>query len=910
MTGPGKLTRFRTLTPKTLGKTFKLKPGGTLDRGVAGQMAEGLFTVETFHDAADLVGLIKATTTAEALSSSLPTSATTSGRVVTERALKDNPGDFARSKRFFNLPAGQPGLFCFDADAAKDGPPLSREQLWQVLLTACPALASAGVIYWPSGSSEIWSGSTQHRGVSGQHFYLMVLDLADTQRFGRAISARLWQAGHGSIHISASGALLPRTIFDEAVHQPARLLFVGGSVCTPPLEQRRGDPTVISDGGFLDTRAALTLTPEEEGQYLALVESAKAQAAPRAHAARQAWRDGREKELLSKAVDQGADIQEAQDRISKTLDAALGGTLLGTFPLVTVDPQGKETVTTVDHVLKNRARFHLSTVLDPLNNDHRERSPDAILWLNQSQPVCYSLDDGGTVYRLLAQPVRLAVVAGGKAQLADQIASHLAQEQDLFNSAGRTVRVTGGDFAPLSRPMLQYRIGCAVSLYRQGTARQTSADPDQPLIEMTAALLPERLRKLTGRSSLPLIDVEGRIMQTLGFDSDSGLYLDLKPDDVEPVPHAPTRQQTIEALKRLWRPWSSYTWCSPNDRAAMLATVLTTPFRPTIAGAPGLMVDAAGQSAGKSKAIGAIAAVIRGHRAGLKTWQGDNDVEVEKYLLSVARTGDPVIAWDNITGVLRSPSLATVMVEGKLNARVLGVNEVGTPECRAQFLGSGNNCALDRDMATRWLQARIAVTSQNPSAARFPFDPVDAALSDRHGIARAAIIVHRAWHEAGRPRADQVGVRFSEWGKTVRQITLWLRDYGLAEEAGIGDPGDPAFSILQGSSLADPESESLSLLLSGLNEIFQGASFSAGDVVRHVELADQGGDEAQQTMNEGLSGLLSGSARRFGKLSAQTVTWVFKNRRERPVSNLVLVQMTQPTNTGRPALWQVRHFKE
>jgi len=908
LTGPGRLTLLTSHKPTHLGKTYSLLPSGTLEKTVAGQMVAGTYTVKSFDTAADFVALLQSVGTDQAISSSLPVSGKPSGHIVTERALKDHPGAVSRSKRCFGLSAGQPGVMCFDADAPKDGPPLTRDQLWQALLQACPAIAGAGVIWWPSGSSCIFEKDKERRGISGQHFYVLIADLGDMQRFGKAITVKLWLAGHGSITVSANGALLPRTIFDEAVHEPARLLFAGGAVCTPPLSQRRGDPVILADGGFLDTRAALTLTADEEGRHLALVASAKAAAAPQAGAARQAWRSAREQEHLSKAITAGEDMQATQERIGKLLDAALGGTLLGSFPLVLVGDDGKEKATTVDAVLKDRQRFHRSLCLDPLNPDHRERTADAILYLNQAQPVAYSLDEGGTVYRLQAQPVRLESAIGDKARLAEQVAELLSHEPDLFNAAGKAVRVTGGDFAPMSRPMLQYRVGCSVALYRKtkDKDKETGADPCPPMLDMVAALLPERLRKITGKSTLPLIDAAGRVMQFPGFDADSGIYLDLLPDAVEPIPTAPSRAEVIDALRRLWRPWSAYEWCSPNDRAAILATVLTIPIRPTIDAAPGLMADAAAQAAGKSKAIGAIAAIVRGHRAGLKTWQGDNDSEIEKYLLSVTRTGDPVIAWDNLTGVLRSPTLATAMIEGRMTGRILGVSEVSTPECRVLHLASGNNCALDRDMSTRWLQARIAVTTENPSAASFPFDPVDVALADRHGIARAAIIVHRAWHQAGRPRADDINTRFAAWGKTVRQLTLWLRDSGLAAEAGIGALGDPAVAILAGSATLDPESESLSLLLSGLNEVFQGDRFSAGDLVRQFELGENGGDDDQQAIHEGLSGLLSSSARRNGKPSSQTVTWVLRNRRDRPCSGLKLVQVTEATRTGKTALWQVQ----
>jgi hypothetical protein len=73
--------------------------------------------------------------------------------------------------------------------------------------------------------------------------------------------------GRGRVVLSKSGGKLVRDLFDHAMKEPARLDFCGGAICRPPLEQRRGSPVVLSDGGFLDTRAALPdLTASEQAR--------------------------------------------------------------------------------------------------------------------------------------------------------------------------------------------------------------------------------------------------------------------------------------------------------------------------------------------------------------------------------------------------------------------------------------------------------------------------------------------------------------------------------------------------------------------------------------------------------------------------------------------------------------------
>lgn len=898
------LTIFTSTAPATLGKTYTLQADGKLSKTTAGQMVAGSFTVKPFNTAHDLATILSCLTTAQAISSSLPTSGKPSGRVATEKALASgNHSDaVARTKRHFNLPAGQPGFALIDVDAPPSSEPLSRDALWQLLTDLCPAIASAGVLWWPSGSSCIFDGDTQLQGIRGQHCLLLVQDLSDLVRFGQVLNQRLWLAGHGRIEVSSSGALLERSIVDASVHQPARLVFSAGAVCHPPLSQRRGAPLVLADGPALDTRAALPdLTGEEQGRYAALVEAAKAQASPRAAEVRSAWMAAHGKAAARAAVDAGEDPHRAAEAVTRTMTAALGGTLLGDFALILVDEAGSETTITVDQALKDPTRYNLSRCLDPLNPDHRDRTPDSILYLNQAQPIVYSLDDGGRVYQLRRQPVRLPIVNGERSRLAEQIVSELSSQPDLFMYGGTPHRIAPGITTPLTRPALAYVVGCRVALYRQGKDKAAPAEADAALLDMVAALLPDALPRVVARSTIPLITTKGRIINQSGFDSETGIYLDIQPGSVEPIPDAPTPAEVAQALRRLWQPWSAYKWADSHSRAAMLATILTVPLRPTIDAAPGLFADAPSQASGKSKAVGAVAALVHGDRRGVKTWVGDDEAEMEKYLLSLARSGDGAAILDNVSGVMRSPALAVAMAEGRTSGRLLGVNQTINAYARITWLASGNNASLDRDMSTRWLLARIDTKTENPSQLAFPFDPVTTALSDRMGIVRSALIMHRAWHAAGCPRPNSVNSRFAEWGAVVRHLVLWLASSGQAENCQIGSLGDPCHTILGASAAHDPEHEATAMTWHALTELFNGQPFTAADVRKVYDFAADGlADDAALNLREGMEALV-GTRTKPGTRVFHTV---LNNRRDRIAGGLRL-ELLPAHGATRGACWRI-----
>lgn len=137
----GKATLFTSIRPAQLGKLFSLRPDGTLDKQVAGNMSEGTHGTVEFETVAGLAAILKSVGTNQALSSSVSVGAD-SGRVVTEKALPASPGAVARSKRFFTLRAG-PGFLCLDHDPEKGKPVLDAITLYALLCELIPAAAQA-----------------------------------------------------------------------------------------------------------------------------------------------------------------------------------------------------------------------------------------------------------------------------------------------------------------------------------------------------------------------------------------------------------------------------------------------------------------------------------------------------------------------------------------------------------------------------------------------------------------------------------------------------------------------------------------------------------------------------------------------------------------------------------------------
>jgi hypothetical protein len=486
MTTTGKLTVISTSRPATLGKDFRLTAEG-LEKKTAGQMVEGSFQVLEFSNAESLAQILAGVGNDQAIMASLPADGRPAGKIVTKAEKVNYPGALSRTKDDFHFPASLPGVCILDYDPPAGETPLTRDQLWALLLASVPGLESAGVIWWCSGSSFIYQGEAEIQGLRGQRLYILVQDLADTERFSEILFKRLWLAGHGRIDISTSGSLLMRSIFDQAMAQVARLDFIGGAVCMPPLEQRRGLPVILSKGGGLDTRAALPdLTAPEQAAYEDLVEAAKLKAAPEAEVVKSKWQAERLPGMVGRLVKSGVATDQAQDRAERTLSSALRGTLLGDMS-ITLD--GGKTVT-VGEILDDRAKYHGLLTRDALEPEYQGGKTCGKLYLFGSSPVLTSRAHGGQTFRLLRQPARLYVQKGNKAQLADQIIEKLNLEPDMYEYGGVLVRVENGTVRYLRKHALMHAIQTRIAFFTtDGKGKDIPADLPSDVADMVLAVL-------------------------------------------------------------------------------------------------------------------------------------------------------------------------------------------------------------------------------------------------------------------------------------------------------------------------------------------------------------------------------------------------------------------------------------
>lgn len=409
------------------------------------------------------------------------------------------------------------------------------------------------------------------------------------------------------------------------------------------------------------------------------------------------------------------------------------------------------------------------------------------------------------------------------------------------------------------------------------------------------------IKELKAHVSLPYACSDFRIVQVPGYDVQSRVFADFAPDAFEPVPASPTWEEAVEAVRTIWRPWSLFKFASAHDRAAMLSAIFTAVCRCSLDMAPGYLADAPTQGSGKTKSMAALGALMRGTRTPVTPWVSGSGSESElaKKLVSLLVAGVDYVAFDNVSGVMSSSVLSALLTDGALSERLLGGNIWFSGTARMFVCASSNNASLDRDLSRRFVRVRIDPGVERPNGLSFPFDPIELALSERMSIARAVLVVIRAYHCAGAPRGGAGDAGFSQWNRVIRQGCLWVGESGLAEEAGIGRLGDPAHSIVEQAGVDDVDTTALRMLLRGVMQTASSEPFGARELLAWYSAPNFDGDEGLSLIQEGLGAMLGGRR----EVTAVSVGRALSFRRGRITRGLVLNQCG--TDRNGSSLWKV-----
>lgn len=348
------------------------------------------------------------------------------------------------------------------------------------------------------------------------------------------------------------------------------------------------------------------------------------------------------------------------------------------------------------------------------------------------------------------------------------------------------------------------------------------------------------IRPLAGIVESPTIRVDGSILQTPGYDRQTGLIY--RPSaSFPPVPESPMKADAEKALLLLMQVLADFPMFQEADRSAWISLVLSMIGRSCIDGyVPLFAVTANIRGAGKSLLVDAATLIAYGRRAARKAFTRDDD-EMRKTITAIAIGAIPSVLFDNLDIQLGGAALDAAITSSTWSDRVLGQSRMtGDLPMRTIWSATGNNMAFGSDIGRRVLPIRLQSPLETPED-RSGFvhpDLLSWIESQRPALAVAALTILRAYFVAGCP--NQAGGEwgsFESWSARIRGAIVWAGGADPLPTRAAALAGDDTASLLAkliaGIELADPSGMGLTT-----KEIQRKTFGSQGDFEENEALAE------------------------------------------------------------------------
>lgn len=328
------------------------------------------------------------------------------------------------------------------------------------------------------------------------------------------------------------------------------------------------------------------------------------------------------------------------------------------------------------------------------------------------------------------------------------------------------------------------------------------------------------LPALTGFVEAPTIAFDGRLIDQPGYDQDTGLFLAF--DSIpgyEPAPKRPSKADAVEAMDVLVTLIDDFPCVALEDRAAVLAGIITALVRRSLPSAPMLAITAPTAGTGKTMLAETPSIIATGRRASVLSL-GHDDAEAEKRLGGVLLAGDACILLDNIERPLGGDLLCQVTTQPSVRLRPLGASSVVSVPTHALLLATGNNLSIVGDLKRRVLLVRLDAQVERPEQRTFTRNHLEDIFTRRGELIRAALTISMAYLSAGAPAVDGLAPlgSFEDWDRMVRRPLVWL---------GLPDP----LLASEGLREQDPDIANMRSLYAAWMDVFNDRPVTAVEVV-------------------------------------------------------------------------------
>ena len=406
------------------------------------------------------------------------------------------------------------------------------------------------------------------------------------------------------------------------------------------------------------------------------------------------------------------------------------------------------------------------------------------------------------------------------------------------------------------------------------------------------------LREMVGVVHAPTFRPDGTLITAPGYDETTQLLFLPTGGQPDAIPEHPTPADLQLAVKTVDYMLQDFQFVTEHDRATYIGLMLT-PLLRTLVPPPYKLgvVEAHQPGSGKSFLARALASI---HGGVMHAEMPSTEEELAKVVGSILDTQtSPVVAFDNVSGLVRSSTLAGLLTSPTFQGRRLGVSALIEANNDRLWVITGNNAQLGGDLKRRNTRVRIDPGVPNPELRTgFAISNFEGWVRENRGaLLWALLVLTRAWVAAGmRLTGEPTQDSYGQWVAVVR---------GILANAGIpGTFDDPSTA----DNATDADEDEWAGFLAMVHERFEGKPWTAKSLLSLVaHPAVRVEDPTRPIPFDALpSGLMqAGSVVEPTTLSTKLGRWL-ANREGRWYGSLSVVRAGEKTMYGVP--WVVKSF--
>lgn len=251
----------------------------------------------------------------------------------------------------------------------------------------------------------------------------------------------------------------------------------------------------------------------------------------------------------------------------------------------------------------------------------------------------------------------------------------------------------------------------------------------------------------------PVWSRDGQLMWEPGYHEKGGVWYEAS----SPLSRC---EMTVEEAKGLFQDWLTdfpFAEDKGSSRTHALALFLTPFVRRMIDGpTPIHLIEAAKEGTGKTKLADTLLIPATGRIPQHSPLSADEG-ERQKKITSMLAAGVQIAFFDNVTGLLVSPSMDIAVTSMEWTDRVLGGSIEITVPVNCVWVVTGNNLEASADTARRILPSRLVRDADVPADFdKFEHPNIEAwTMQNRERLVSAAVALVENWIAKGSPKASK-----------------------------------------------------------------------------------------------------------------------------------------------------------